>query len=52
MFHRVGRDRRIRVRDLIEFEEQRQRDRRELVERFAHQQQTRDAVVDEIADFL
>ncbi|HET7531921.1 MAG TPA: helix-turn-helix domain-containing protein, partial [Nocardioidaceae bacterium] len=32
--HRVGRDRRIRMRDLVEFEKQHQRDRRELAERF------------------
>ncbi|MBK7820102.1 MAG: helix-turn-helix domain-containing protein [Tessaracoccus sp.] len=51
-FHRVGRDRRIRVHDIVEFEEQRQRDRRELAERFAHQQQTATAADDEIADLL
>ena len=51
-FHRVGRDRRIRVHDLIQFEEQRQRDRRELAERFAHQHQTAVAATDEIADLL
>ena len=52
MFHRVGRDRRIRVQDLLRFEEQRQRDRRELSERFAHQNQTAAAAIDEIADLL
>jgi len=52
VFHRVGRDRRIRLRDLVDFEEQRQRDRRELAERFAHRQQTRSAAIDEIADLL
>jgi len=52
VFHRVGRDRRIRVSDLLEFEEQRQRDRRELAERFAHQRMTTDAASDEIADLL
>lgn len=50
--HRVGRDRRIRVRDLVEFEEQRQRDGRELAERFAHQRKNAAAADDEIADML
>ncbi|MEA4944612.1 MAG: helix-turn-helix domain-containing protein [Propionicimonas sp.] len=50
--HRVGRDRRIRVTDLVAFEEQRQRDRRGLAERFAKQRQTRGDVIDEIADLL
>lgn len=52
VFHRVGRDRRIRVHDLLQFEEQRQRDRRELAERFAHQRQTAVAATDEIVDLL
>lgn len=52
VFHRVGRDRRIRVHDLLQFEEQRQRDRRDLAERFAHQHQTAAAATDEIADLL
>ena len=52
VFHRVGRDRRIRVHDLLQFEEQRQRDRRELAERFAHQRRTAAAATDEIADLL
>lgn len=50
--HRVGRDRRIRVTDLVAFEEQRQHDRRELAERFAKQQRTRAGAIDEIADLL
>lgn len=50
--HRVGRDRRIRVADLAEFESQRQRDRRELAEKFANREQTRKGTVDEIADLL
>lgn len=50
--HRVGRDRRIRVRDLMEFEVRRQRDRRELAERFAHQRETTATATDEIADLL
>lgn len=49
---RVGRDRRIRMRDLVAFEAKRQRDRRELAERFAHQSSTADAAIDEIADLL
>lgn len=52
MYHRVGRDRRITLRDLDEFEERRERDRRELAERFASQQRTRDGAIDEIADML
>ncbi|NED97121.1 helix-turn-helix domain-containing protein [Phytoactinopolyspora alkaliphila] len=52
VFHRVGRDRRIRVHDLVEFEQQRQRDRRELAERFAHQRETAATATDEIADLL
>ena len=51
-FDRVGRDRRIRFQDLAAFEERRQRDRRELAERFAHQNETRAGAVDEIADLL
>ena len=50
--HRVGRDRRIRVADLVGFEEQRQSDRRELAERFAKQRQTREAAIGEVADLL
>lgn len=50
--HRVGRDRRIRLRDLIEFEAQRRRDSLELAERFASQQKTREGAIDELADQL
>lgn len=50
--HRVGRDRRIRIHDLLEFEKQHQRDRRELAERFAQQRQTAAGVDDELADLL
>lgn len=50
--HRVGRDRRVRLSDLLEFEAQRQRDRLELAERFAHQHTTRAAAIEEIADTL
>ncbi len=49
---RVGRDRRIRLSDLLEFESQRQRDRLELAERFAHQRTTRNGAIEEIADAL
>jgi len=52
VFHRVGRDRRIRVSDLIAFEAQRQRDRRELAERFVNQERTRVGAIDEVADIL
>ncbi|WP_342371856.1 helix-turn-helix domain-containing protein [Propioniciclava soli] len=50
--HRVGRDRRIRLGDVLAFEQQRQQDRRELAERFARQRQTRQDAVDEVADLL
>lgn len=50
--HRVGRDRRIRMRDLIDFEKRHQRDRRELAERFAHQSKTTAAANDEVADLI
>lgn len=51
-FDRVGRDRRIRLEDLAAFEERRQHDRRELAERFAHQDRIRAGAIDEIADAL
>jgi len=51
-FHRVGRDRRIRLPDLADFEARRQRDRRELAERFANQHRTRAEAIDDIADLL
>ncbi|ADP83016.1 helix-turn-helix domain-containing protein [Pseudofrankia inefficax] len=50
--HRVGRDRRIHLRDLLAFEAQRQHDRRELAERFATQDRTHADAIDEIADLL
>ena len=46
--HRVGRDRRLRLTDVLAFEEQRQRDRRELAERFAHPDATRAGAIDEL----
>lgn len=50
--HRVGRDRRIRLSDVIAFETERDHDRRELAERFAKQHETRSGAIDEIADLL
>lgn len=50
--HGVGRDRRIRVRDLVEFQARHNRDQRELAERFAHQQKTTAAAEAEITDLL
>jgi excisionase family DNA binding protein len=49
---RVGRDRRIDLKDLAAFESQRQRDRRELAERFATQHQTLARAIDEVANSL
>jgi len=49
---RVGRDRRIPVSALFEFEQQRQRERRELAERFARHERIVDAAIDELADEL
>jgi excisionase family DNA binding protein len=51
-FDHVGRDRRIRVHDLLDFESRRQRDRHELAQRFASQQKTLDGAIDEVADLL
>lgn len=51
-FYSVGRDRRIRMRDLLEFEKQRDADRRELAERFARQSETAAGADDEIARLL
>lgn len=48
----VGRDRRIRVHDLLDFEARRMRDRRELAQRFATQRKTRAGAIDEVADLL
>jgi excisionase family DNA binding protein len=46
--HNVGRDRRIGVADLARFEASRQRDRRELAERFAHADKTRRGAAEEL----
>lgn len=50
--HRVGRDRRIRVTDVIKFETQRHSDRRELAERFASQDRTQSAATNEPIDLF
>jgi excisionase family DNA binding protein len=52
MSYRVGRDRRIELKDLAAFESQRQRDRREFAERFATQRQTLVGAIDEVANSL
>jgi excisionase family DNA binding protein len=52
MSYRVGRDRRIDLKDLAAFESQRRRDRRELAERFATQHQTLARAIDEVANSL
>lgn len=51
-FYFVGRDRRIRLRDLVEFEKKRHNDRLELAERFASQRETAIAADEEIARLL
>lgn len=50
--HKVGRDRRIRLADLVAFELARQHDRRELAERFARVDQTRRAAAEELLEDL
>lgn len=50
--HRVGRDRRIVIRDLMQFAAQRDAERRELAERFATQDRDRSDAIQEIADLL
>ncbi|MGP9539172.1 helix-turn-helix domain-containing protein [Brachybacterium sp. AOP43-C2-M15] len=51
-FHRVGRDRRILVSDLMRFVAARDAERRELAERFASQDRDRSDAIEEIADLL
>ncbi|GAB2500789.1 Helix-turn-helix domain protein [Corynebacterium atrinae] len=51
-FYSVGRVRRIRMRDLLEFEKQRDSDRRDLAERFARQSETSAGADEEIARLL
>lgn len=50
--HRVGRDRRILMSDIIRFEAERQHDRRELAEHFASQDENRNALIEELADLI
>lgn len=51
-FDRVGRDRRVRIQDLLNFEVQRQAAREELAQRFARKEQTDRQITQEIADLL
>lgn len=51
-FHRVGRDRRIRVADLKRFQELREREALRLAEDFAHEAETRAQLAEEIAELL
>lgn len=51
-FHRVGRDRRILIRDLMHFAAQRDAERRDLAERFANQDRHRSEAIEELADLL
>jgi excisionase family DNA binding protein len=50
--HRVGRDRRIQLRDLVAVIRQRDTERRQLAERFASRDQTEGDAAREIADLL
>ena len=50
--HRVGSHHKIRAGDLIRFEAARQRDRRELAERYARREQTRKSVISSLAEDL
>ncbi|MDX6293242.1 MAG: hypothetical protein QOH50_2317 [Kribbellaceae bacterium] len=50
--HRIGRDRRISFRDVVAFEAQRQRDRRELAERFANPTRTDRNAIEEMLNDL
>ncbi|UGT64099.1 helix-turn-helix domain-containing protein [Nocardia asteroides] len=51
-FHHVGRDRRLYVKDVMTFAAERDRDRRELAERFARTESDRDAAITELMDEL
>lgn len=46
---RVGSHRRVLFSDVVAFEHRRQRDRRELAERFAHENAGRNGAIDELA---
>ena len=48
-FDRVGRDRRMNLTDVLEFDRTRQTHRRELAERFAHRDRSRKAVIRQLA---
>ncbi|MDN5688816.1 MAG: excisionase family DNA-binding protein [Brachybacterium sp.] len=50
--HRVGRDRRILVRDLAAFAMRRDAERRELAERFAAREKIEDSAARELAELL
>lgn len=50
--HRVGRDRRILMRDLLVFASHRHAERHALAERFASQQQAENAAARELAELL
>ena len=50
--HKVGKHRRIALKDVLKFEEQRNRDRKELAERFAKQRQTKIDANNALADML
>ncbi|HET6296296.1 MAG TPA: helix-turn-helix domain-containing protein [Kribbella sp.] len=50
--YRVGRDRRISFKDVVAFEAQRQRDRRELAERFANPTSTDRGAIEELLNDL
>ncbi|MFC8531045.1 helix-turn-helix domain-containing protein [Nocardia sp. NPDC057227] len=51
-FHHVGRDRRLYVKDVVIFAAERDRDRRELAERFARTDADREAAIAELMDEL
>ncbi len=51
-YHKVGRDRRIYVKDAIAFATVRNRDRAELAERFAHMDSDNNAAIAELMDEL
>lgn len=50
--HNVGRDRRLYVKDVIDFAAARDHDRRELAERFARMEEDTNAAVEELMDEL
>ncbi|MBX9243858.1 helix-turn-helix domain-containing protein [Actinotalea ferrariae] len=50
--HHVGRDRRVLLADVVQFEVRRQQARRQLAERFARADETRASVIESLADEL